>query len=220
MGKNGFLSQKKPKLRSNHTALSNETFYARLSKSLLMKKTLLAFGLLFFAFCANAQYLVGLSSYFEDSFVEWHFYVENEDGEEEEGTLKLTWQLREDDWTEWDYRIGDMTGTIKIKWKGSPEEWELRGNNSIVSARTVWPGQFDEWRVYDGETTLTIKSKWTNQWDRWLLRNSNNGNFEMYTSYERDPRDWVIVDELDDSVTFEMKLMLMFITMFNSTPKQ
>ncbi|MCU0345359.1 MAG: hypothetical protein MUC59_00340 [Saprospiraceae bacterium] len=169
---------------------------------------------------AQQYYLTGISSYFDDSFVEWRFYAEDEDGNEEEGTLKLTWQLREDDWTEWDYRIGDLTGNIKMKWKDKPEEWDLRGNNTIINARSVWPGQFDEWRITDNTTTLTLKSKWGNQSDEWLLRSSNNGNFNMFTSYERDPRDWVIEDELDDKVSFEMKLMLMFVVMFNSTPKQ
>ncbi len=185
-----------------------------------MKKILpLAFCLLTALF-AKAQYLTGISSYYDDSFIEWRFFTENEDGDEDEGELKITWQLRDDDFTEWDYRIGDAFGTIKMKWRDNPEEWELRGNNTIVSARTVWPGQFDEWRVYDSSTSLTLKSKWTNQWDNWLLRNSNNGNFFMYTNYERDPRDWVVVDELDEKVSFEMKVMLMFVVMINSTPKK
>lgn len=185
-----------------------------------MKKTLTILSFFVLVWQAQAQQLVGLSSYYDDSFVEWRFYAADETGDETEGTLKLTWQLREDDWTEWEYRIGDAYGTIKMKWRDNPEEWELRGNNSIVTARTVWPGQFDEWRITDNTTTLTLKSKWTSQWDYWLLRSSNNGNFEMYTHYERDPRDWEIVDELDDKVSFEMKLMLMFVTMFNSTPKR
>ncbi len=185
-----------------------------------MKKILTLAGLLLLTLQGRAQYLTGLSSYYDDSFIEWRFYAENEAEEEDEGELKITWQLRENDFTEWDYRIGDAFGTIKMKWKDSPEEWELRGNNSIVGARTVWPGQFDEWRITDNTTTLTLKSKWSNQWDEWLLRNSNNGNFSMYTNYERDPRDWVIVDELDEKVSFEMKVMLMFVVMFNATPKQ
>lgn len=185
-----------------------------------MKKILVLAILSILAMQAQAQYLTGISSYYDDSFTEWRFYSINEEEEEDEGELKITWQLRENDWTEWDYRIGDAIGTIKLKWKDNPEEWELRGNNSIVSARTVWPGQFEEWRITDNTTTLTLKSKWSNQWDEWLLRSSNNGNFFMYTSYERDPRDWVIEDELDDKVSFEMKVMLMFVVMFHSTPKQ
>lgn len=189
-------------------------------KSILMKKIIALAVLFLLAIQSQAQYLTGISSYYDDSFIEWRFYAENEDGDEQTGQLKITWQLRENDWTEWDYRIGDALGTIKMKWRDNPEEWELRGNNTIVSARTVWPGQFEEWRVYDGTTSLTLKSKWTNQWDEWLLRNSNNGSFYMYSSYERDPRDWVIVDELNEKVSFEMKVMLMFVVMFNSTPKR
>jgi hypothetical protein len=184
-----------------------------------MKKTFLLPILLLLALQIQAQYLTGISSYYDDSFVEWRFYAENEAGDEDEGTLKITWQLR-DDWTEWDYRIGDAFGSIKMKWKDNPEEWELRGGNRIVTARTVWPGQFTEWRITDNTTTLTLKSKWTNQSDEWQLRDSNYGDFFMYASYERDPRDWVIEDELDDKVNFEMKLMMMFMVMFNSTPKQ
>lgn len=175
---------------------------------------------MFFAFPSKAQFLTGLSSYYDDSFVEWRFYTINEAEEEDEGSLKITWQLRQDDWSEWDYRVGDASGTIKMKWKDKPEEWELRGNNAIVTARTVWPGQFTEWRVSDGNATLTLQSRYSNQWDEWQLRNSNNGNFFMYTAYERDPRDWIIEDELDEEVSFEMKLMLMFVAMFNGTPKQ
>jgi hypothetical protein len=185
-----------------------------------MKKTFLLPILLFLALQIQAQYLTGISSYYDDSFVEWRFYAENEAGDEDEGTLKITWQLREDDWTEWDYRIGEAFGSIKMKWKDNPEEWELRGGNRIVTARTVWPGQFTEWRITDNTTTLTLKSKWTNQSDEWLLRDSNYGDFLMYSSYERDSRDWVIEDGLNDKVNFELKLMMMFMVMFNSTPKQ
>lgn len=171
-------------------------------------------------FFVKAQYLTAISSRYDDSFIEWRFYAENEAAEEEEGELKIRWQIREDDWSEWDYRIGEVFGTIKMKWKDNPEEWELRGNNLIVSARTLWPRDFREWRISDGTTSVTLKSKWTNQADEWLLRDTDSGNFSMYTNYERDPRDWVIVDELNDEVSFEMKLMMMFIVVFNSTPRQ
>ncbi|MCC6725765.1 MAG: hypothetical protein IT258_14745 [Saprospiraceae bacterium] len=186
-----------------------------------MKKTTLLFAFFAaFALRAQAQYLTGISSYYSDSFVEWRFYAEDNDGYEEEGTLKLTWQLRDDDWTEWDYRIGDSFGSIKLKWKDNPEEWELRAGSTVVSARTVWPGQFEEWRITDNSTTLTLKSKWSNQFDEWLLRNSSYGDFLMYTAHERDPRVWVIEDHLDEKVSFEMKLLMMFVVAFNGSPRQ
>ena len=87
-------------------------------------KKLLPFAVLFLlAIQSQAQYLTGLSSYYDDSFIEWQFYAEDEQGDEDEGELKITWQLRENDFTEWDYRMGDTFGTIKMNWQENPEEW-------------------------------------------------------------------------------------------------
>lgn len=168
-------------------------------------------------FALKAQYLTGILTQFSDSFVEWRFFVEDE---EEEGLLKLTWQLREDDWTEWDYRIGDEFGNIKMKWRDQPDEWELRGNNKIVTARTIWRDDYREWRITGGDRSLTLKTKWGNLWDEWEVRDTRHGQFIMYTNWERDPRDWVIVDEMDEDIAFEMKMMMMFIVVFNSSPRQ
>jgi hypothetical protein len=166
---------------------------------------------------AKAQSLTGIASRFDDSFIEWLFYT---DDEEAEGELKIRWQFQQDDFTEWDYRIGETFGTIQMKWKDKPDEWELRGDNKIISARTLWNGDFREWRITNNSVSLTLKTKWGNQWDEWHLRDGQHGQFTMYTSFEHDPRDWVVIDELDEDVPFEMKMMLMFIVVFNSSPKQ
>lgn len=164
----------------------------------------------------GAQYLTAISTRYDDSFVEWLFFTENED---EEGELKMRWQLQ-NDWTQWEYTLGDRFGTIKTKWRDNPEEWELRGNNTIVTARTIWNGDFREWRIKSSDRSFTLHSKWGNQLDEWELRNSKHGSFTMYTDYERDPRDWVVIDELDAEVSFEEKMMLMFIVVFHSSPKE
>lgn len=165
-------------------------------------------------FWVSAQELTGIATYFDDSFRQWIFYT---DWEDEEGQLELRW---EDNWGEWDYRLNDDFGTIELKWRDKPDEWELRGNNKIVTARTLWRGDFREWRVTDNHVTLTLRSRFTNQMDEWELRSSNNGKFRMVTNWERDPRDWIIEDGLDEKVSFEMKMMLMFITVFHSSPRQ
>jgi hypothetical protein len=182
-----------------------------------MKKTLFLLLLFITPFILKAQYLTGTSTRYNDSFIEWLFYTEND---EEPGELSIRWKSREYDWTEWDYRLGDVTGSIEMKWKDNPEEWELRGNNEIVTARTLWNNDFREWRISDGDRSLTLKTKWGNLWDEWELRNTPHGDFRMYTNWEQDPRDWVIVDEMKEEVPLEMKLMMMFIVVFNSSPKQ
>lgn len=179
-----------------------------------MKKMFFFFGLLALPHFLTAQYLTGLATAYNDSFVEWEIFTEYED---ERGSLQLRWN---DNWSEWDYRLGDANGSIKMKWRDRPDEWELRGNNRIVTARTLWQGDFREWRVTDNSTTLTLRSRFSNQLEEWELRSSQHGSFNMFTAWERDPRDWVIKDELDNAVSFEMKMMLAFIVVFHSTPKQ
>ncbi|MEK7255601.1 MAG: hypothetical protein AAB316_12705, partial [Bacteroidota bacterium] len=58
--------------------------------------------LAFLPLAAQAQYLTGIATRYDDSFVEWNFFSEDE----EEGELKMRWQLQ-DDWTQWDYRFED-----------------------------------------------------------------------------------------------------------------
>ncbi len=163
----------------------------------------------------QSQVLHSFATKWSNSFVEWHFYTEDE---ELEGELNMKW-LMQNDWTEWDYRIGETFGGIKRKWKDNPNEWELRGRNRIVTARTIWTGDMREWRITDNNRTLTLRSKWGNQTDEWELRDRQYGKFYMYTRYERDPREWEIVDELKSEITFEMKMMLAFIVIFHSSPK-
>ncbi|MAT54002.1 MAG: hypothetical protein CMN32_05940 [Saprospirales bacterium] len=175
-------------------------------------------SILFFVAIANgamAQVLVAAYTRYDDSFGEWYFLTEDE----EEGTLNLRW-LFEENWTEWDYRLGELSGSIELKWKDSPEEWELRGGNHIVTARTVWPGDLKEWRINDGEHTLTLRSRWSNRLDEWELRSSHDGDWIMYTVYEGDPRDWVIDDRLPEEYPFETRLMLAFLVLYHASPKR
>ncbi|HFA50142.1 MAG TPA: hypothetical protein ENJ95_14120 [Bacteroidetes bacterium] len=179
-----------------------------------MKKIIFSICLFALPFLLPAQYLTGIAAYYDDSFAEWRFFTGAED---EEGELNLRW---DDDWTDWDYRIGEIFGNIKMKWKDRPGEWELRGNNQIVTARALWRNDFSEWRITDNNTTFTLKAKWKNQTDNWSAGNSKHGTFEMETNRERDPRDWNIYDDLDGEVSFELKMMMVFIVVYHSTPKQ
>lgn len=199
------------------TAKFNNFTNSKNSHYNFMKNILVPVLFLFLPFITKGQYLTGIASRYSDSFVEWLFYTEDETAE---GELKIRWQFQTDDFTEWDYRIGETFGDIKLKWKGKPDEWELRGNNNIISARTLWNGDFREWRITNNSISLTLKTKWGNQWDEWQLRDDHHGQFTMYTNYESDPRDWIIVDEMDADISFEMKMMMMFIVVFNSSPKQ
>ena len=163
----------------------------------------------------NAQYITGIGTKWNDEFTEWIIYT---DDEELEGELTLRWQ-RKGDWSQWDYRIGEETGSIKTKWKNDFSQWEISGGNEIITARTVWAKDVGEWRLTDNTVTLTLKSRWTNNRNEWQLKNDNYGDFGIYTEWENDPREWNVVDELSEDISIHMKVALIFLSTFHSSPK-
>jgi hypothetical protein len=195
------------------------------------------FLLCFLLFClANTlqgQKLSSVSTRWNDSFVAWELYTsiprdstlepeEEGDAPDEEltGELKHRWLNVRDDWSEWDYQLGEEQGTIKVKWKDQPTQWELRSyDGNVITMRTAWGNDYTEWRVTDNDVTLILKSKWKNQLDEWLVEDSAHGRFYMYTLRSRDPRDWAIVDNMGAEISESMKIALTFLSIFNSTPK-
>ena len=181
----------------------------------------------------QAQTLSSVSTRWSDSFVEWEIYAvmpqdtaatdpEDSESPEEElyGEFKLRWLNVRDDFSEWDYQLGDERGTIRQKWKDDPSQWELRSyDGNVVTMRAMWSNDLTEWRVTDNSVTLNLKSIWKNQFDEWLVDDATRGKFYLYTLAERDPRDWAIEDSLDATVTPSMKMALVFLTVFCGSPK-
>jgi hypothetical protein len=161
------------------------------------------------------QEFIGMGTRWNDTFKEWILYTYDEG---EEGELQLTWAFN-DDWTSWQYSLLESNGTIKQKWKNNPNEWELRGDNFIVTARTVWPNNFSEWRISDDQCTFTLRSRYGNVFEEWESRDDECGQWRAYTTYEGDPRDWVIESEFSHDSAFQLSMMAAFITIFHSTPK-
>ncbi len=161
----------------------------------------------------TAQTLTSAETRFADTFSEWTLYAA-----EEEGELLRRWQSG-DDWTSWDYRLGGHSGQIQLKWTGNPNEWEIRGDNQIITARTIWKGDFREWRISSPGHRIELRSRYKNILEEWAMEKEETGYFGMYTTWEGDPRAWTIVDELDESVSFPIKMALVFLVLYHSTPK-
>jgi hypothetical protein len=147
--------------------------------------------------------------------VDWEIYCDDSD---DVGSLTMTWQSP-DDWSQWTYRIGEKTGTIKTKWNKDFSQWEIRGDNKIITAQMIWNGDPRQWRVTDNSISIELKTKWGNQLTEWIVDDNKRGQFNMFMDIQNDPRDWVIEDELDETVSFPMKMTLLFLTVFNSVPK-
>lgn len=181
------------------------------------KKTGMGLFVLFSLLCIslNAQRLTGVASQWNDSFAEWIIYT---DVEGEEGVLRLRWN-NSGDWTQWEYRMGEYTGLIRAKWPNRLDEWETRGDNLIVDARAIWRDDPREWRINSpAGHQYKWRSRYGNNFEEWVVDSERYGFFEMYTAFEGDPREWIIVDDTDASLPEKMTLVLL--TLIHSTPKQ
>lgn len=166
----------------------------------------------------HAQDMIGIGSVWNDSFREWEIYTGND---WRTGTLDLRWNLPgREDWTEWDFRLGDTTAQIRLKWSDDPNLWEIKCLGVTVTARTAWNNDFRQWRLSDGTHRINWQSRYGNVRDEWIMREDALGHFTVYTYYEGDPRDWVIVDELKEDVSYAMRVAMIFIAVFNSVPKK
>ncbi|MFZ4634206.1 MAG: hypothetical protein ACOYNO_08385 [Saprospiraceae bacterium] len=190
--------------------------------------------LLLFALCplfAGGQELSSVRTRWGNAFVEWDIFAyaptdgpleEGEDPPEEPfGEMKLRWLNLRDDFSEWEFQLGELRGTIRMPWKDDPTQWELRTfDNEVVTMRAAWSGDPTEWRVTNNAIALKLGSRWKNQLDEWVVDDPSYGRFYLYTFTEQDPRDWAIQDELSDEITPAMKVGLIFLTVFHSSPKQ
>ena len=165
-------------------------------------------GILFLGTDAGAQVLGGIHTRMENDLREW---VLLDDQGAELGHLKMRWALQ-GDITFWDYRFGEHSGEIRARWRDNLAEWEIHGDGLSIGLRQVWKDLATEWRITDDQgATLTFATRWDNRPGEWELREKREfGRFEMFTAWEGDPRDWVIIDEMDPRVPFPMRMGLVF----------
>lgn len=180
-----------------------------------MKRQLLILAFSFCSFCLSAQIITGIATKWTDDFRDWIIYTDVED---EEGNFTMRWQ-NQLDWTEWNYRLGEESGSIKMKFKNDPTNWEVRGGGEIISMRMKWNNDIHEWTISDGSTKVTLKAPYNNNLNDWEIKEDKNGVFEMYMEWTDDPREWVVVDEFDEEISFHFKLAIAFIGIYNSFPK-
>jgi hypothetical protein len=164
---------------------------------------------------SQAQILTGISARYNDAFVDWDIYTDNDD---EQGSLTMTWQ-KPDDWTQWTYRIGDKSGTIKTKWIRDISLWEVRGDNKIITIQMMWANDPRSWRITDNTMSIDVKSRLGMDFQEWNVDEGKRGKLNIFMDKYNDPRDWNIEDELDESIPLPMKIAILFIVMFNSVPK-
>jgi hypothetical protein len=179
-----------------------------------------------------AQEITGVSTQWSNSFVAWDLFTtevtepetDSTDAEVEEvkiGEIKQRWLDAKEDWTEWDFEIQARQGTIKLKWKNDPSSWELRTfDGDIVTMKTIWSGDFSQWRIANGDISLDFKSRYTSDFGEWNVTDKKHGSYKVAVQYANDPRDWVVTDELSAEIPVSLKAAMVFIVIYNSSPKK
>lgn len=164
---------------------------------------------------ASAQRIIGVGTRFNNSFREWIITTEDEDIR---GELRMRWTFQ-DDWTVWDWRVGDVAATIEQKWAEDPNLWVIRCDGVTVNAKTAWAGEFKRWKLNDGNEQINWESKYANQKEDWEINASGDSPFRMHTYWEGDPREWVVEDDTSEKVSNAMKVAMIFLTLHFSSPR-
>ena len=163
---------------------------------------------------ASAQKIIGITTKYTDSFKEWDIITDDPDIV---GELRMRWTFQ-NDWAEWDLRVGDNVATIERKWKEDPNLWEIRCNGVIVTAKTTWRDEFIRWKLSDGKQQINWKSLYANKLDEWSTDKPDQFPFKVYTYWEGDPREWVVEDELPGEVSLAMRMAMIFLTVHFTAP--
>jgi hypothetical protein len=157
--------------------------------------------------------LVSVNSKMDYDFSEWLFYT----ADDETISINMRWKFPVPDVTEWDFRIGNATGTIRRKFKDDPSLWELRSTNGeVLTARTVWGNDFREWRITDNSQTVHLKTVWNNHANEWRVTTDKCSEIYLYTDVENDFRDWVLKDKAN-CMSLNAKIFSTFLAVVHSS---
>lgn len=160
-----------------------------------------------------AQHLIGMSTRYDSDISEWILYPEDE--KLPECTIRARWSIPSNP-GEWDFRMGEISGTIRLKWKDRLDEWEIIGDNIITRLKMVWPGNLSEWRVETSDKEYTIQSKYNFVLGDWLVKSKGDSPFIMYPAYQNDLRDWKIEDNLPEDLHITARIGLCFAVMISN----
>ena len=166
---------------------------------------------------AQTHVLYALHSKWDDAFFEWELQTDMEDVQ---GELTMRWPMQRD-FTQWDFNLDELHGQISLKFPSGLQQWEVRIGNELALVQQQWQNDFTRWRITDNDVTVHFNTKYGNTPFEWKMREAERyGKFLVYTEYDQDPRDWVIIDELSNEISLPIKLGMAFIAMYQVIPKR
>ena len=158
-----------------------------------------------------AQDIHFMRSYYADDFRDWIFF----DADDQEiGSLRARFQLKED-YSQWDFRLGEFSGFILQRWNGRANEWEIRSGNTFITVTATWPGQFDSWRITSKDQVYYLIRDRDPQDFTWQLSLDQKTICRIYNLYFRDPRDWEI-EKFAEKIDPALEMTALFLVGFYS----
>lgn len=125
---------------------------------------------------------------YEDDPRDWILY---DTAENYSGMLRARWGF-DGDWSQWDLRIGESSGSIQQRWREQPHQWECRLMDTLVSFQPVWQDQTDAWRLEGPDGTLHYRREQDSEGIRWTLMQGPEPWLVVYNTYYDDYSAWTI----------------------------
>ena len=161
-------------------------------------------------------YLTEVHSRWNDRFDEWEILTE--DGSSQSVYyLSLSWPLQRN-WEEWRLEGEDLQAIIRTKWRGDLSTWEVRSNDEIIVIKQVYRNDPGQWEIRSGDTREIISTQWPGNPSQWHMPR-RRGEWVMAMDREFDPRDWIIEDYLENTLSPLVRLSAVFITLWQTIPK-
>lgn len=173
--------------------------------------------LIYFLICCqqwvSAQEISLLRTFYSDDYRDWIFYDKKEN---ELGTLRTRWLISQD-YSQWDIRIGEISGSIVLRWSDRPNEWEIRIQNKFYTAEPTWQGQIDSWRIQHLGKTYYLNLIDDPEGFQWSLEQDQNTLGHIYNVFYNDPREWAVEQEME--IDQGLLITAFFLVSYYSTPK-
>lgn len=162
----------------------------------------------------QAQDIYSFQTYYSNDFREW---ILEDSAEQQIGTLRASWQF-EKDYSQWDIRIGELSGSIYHKWRDQNDDWEIHLQNDFYTAQPVWKGQFDSWRITNNNKTYYVNLIRDPDGFQWKLSKEQEDLCFLYNTYYYDLREWTIeyFGKVNDPA---LMVTVVFLVSYYSTPK-
>ncbi len=178
-------------------------------------KTLVLFFVCFVQ-SSTAQDITLLRSFYANDFRDWLFLDKQEN---ELGTLRTRWQMTRD-YSQWDIRLGELSGSILLRWQDRPNEWEIRINDDFCTASSTWPGQLDSWRINFHDKTYYLNRIQDPEGFQWALEQDQYVLAYIYNVYYDDPREWEFHrEQSNEKIDNTLTVTALFLASYYSSPK-